>query len=204
MNERNENPPAPTVVADDLAEFLECVDLMKKHMRIERASLIFSEKEYFWWNGRAESALPDEQKSAMDDLLETASGIRFDQMSAATKQIVWKGVRFYYGLSVSDLPYPVYLDAKPGDSCRPFADPLKRQPRQFKPKFYVVAILAFVVCAVVAGMLSANALLPSASQNPTFAAPDLSKRLVPLFPSQEHSEQNYPPIQLRSSPNRAP
>ncbi|MGE4483022.1 hypothetical protein [Acidocella sp.] len=185
-------------------EFLECVDLMKKHMRIERASLLFSEKEYFWWTGRGESALSDEQQSTIDDLLETASGVRFDHMSTATKQIVWKGVRFYYGLSETDLPYPAFLDTKSRASKLPFANPLDKENP--KPTWSIpgAAIIAFIACAFAAGMLAGNVLLPPASQNPSPVAAALYNRSTPNVPEFGRHEQQSDAVQMRSSTVRAP
>lgn len=124
-------------VPDDLNQYLKNIERMKRIARINRAANTFSDRYSFRWYYESESVLPDEQRQQISELLKIGDGVRFSLMDSTLKHILWKGVRFYYGLAENEFPFPDVLRNMPEPLGQRFVAPVSgvskpavwRQPR---------------------------------------------------------------------------
>ncbi|GAN80364.1 hypothetical protein [Acidocella aminolytica] len=112
MNEEYEIELPGDAVPDDIETYLERIPEMAIRVRIDQANTSFSKYNFFTWSSNRVSVLPPDQREKINDLLNTADYVDFSCMSPQLKQILWKGVRFYYGLSEQEFPFPESLKGK--------------------------------------------------------------------------------------------
>ena len=121
MNEDDGMERLVEAVPDDLEQYLKNIEFMKRLTRINRAADLFSDELSFKWYYDLGSVLPDDQRKEIGELLNIGHGLRYSSMDSNVKQILWKAVRFYYGLSQYDFPFPAALKDKPKKMINSFA-----------------------------------------------------------------------------------
>lgn len=145
MNEEYEIELPGDAVPDDIENYLAKIPQMKVRVRIDQANASFSSYSFFTWSNNHASVLPSDQREKINDLLNTASHVGFSCMSPQLKQILWKGVRFYYGLSEQEFPLP--------DSLK---DKLGSVPSKIRERLQIAGIIAVIVFASFVGALIGN------------------------------------------------
>lgn len=151
MNEDYDMDFPVEAVPDDLEQYLKNIELMKRLTRINRAVAAFSDRNSFSWHYEHGSVLPEDQRAQINDLLNIGYGLRFSSMDSNLKQILWKGVRFYYGLSANDFPFPDALKDKAEPLAQPSANAVSRVSKssvRLRPP-----LAAFIFAGAVAFML---------------------------------------------------
>ena len=159
MNEKYELP-GPTIDIDDAATFVLNIGGMTYMVRLESARKHFQNGLFFSWYGEENSPLPKQQSESISHLLCLAHGLHFDGIENGTKQILYHGVRLYYGLTDADFPLPDIL--RPKETPRTETaktrrnsysnDPL-RQPSDHQRRSPLAGVLTIIVCALAAGFL---------------------------------------------------
>ncbi|MDX5929418.1 hypothetical protein [Acidiphilium acidophilum] len=146
MNEEYEIELPGDAVPDDIENYLEKLPQMTVQVRIDQATASFLEYDFFNWSKTRPSVLPPDQRDKINDLLDTADYLRFSCMSPHLKQILWKGVRFYYGLSEQEFPFPDSLKNKR-------VSVISKKTRDLLP---ITGIIAVIIFASFVGALIGN------------------------------------------------
>jgi hypothetical protein len=169
MNEDYDMELFVDAVPDDLEQYLKNIELMKRLIRINRAVETFSDGFSFKWYYDRGSVLPNDQSKQIYELLDTAHGLQFSSMDSNVKQILWKAVRFYYGLSQYDFPFPDELKDKPkrsresrgGVTSGPYNSTTRQPP--LLPALFLAVSVAFVLGLVIGSGIGARRSTPQPS-----------------------------------------
>lgn len=145
---------------DDLAAYIQTTETLKKEIRLERASTVFQWGSFYWHQNEHGSVLPDDSRNIISDLLITAYGLDFSKMKQNTRTTLWKGVRFYYGLSESDFPYPEHLRETESVASSSSPDPLARPARMVRHKTPLFALVTVVIIGFAGGFLVGQVVPP--------------------------------------------
>lgn len=136
MNDEREIEIPGDAVPDDIDNYLAIIPQMKVRARIEKANSYFSQYSFFTWSDNDSSVLREDQRVKITDLLNTANHVSFSCMSLQLKQVLWKGVRFYYGLSEQEFPFPDSLKDNLGSVT-------SKKLRNALPLAGVIALIVF-------------------------------------------------------------
>ena len=194
MNEQNEYEFPDDVIPDDFDQYLKNIEKMKRLARITQAKNAFLKTDYFYWYNEPGSTLPAEQRPVVDELLRIASGIKFVNMNETLKQILWKGVRFYYGLSANDFPYPNSLAVQSNETPEIQSVPPSASQKSESTQYRTPAIIAWVA---IVGAFALGALVGSAFTSPGTNPPASMSLAVPQnitlnhHPTAEKQEMPY-------------